>query len=261
MSGSRSHHLCKGRAAWVGVCVGATLALSAPRLNAQEPLVGIRMIATYNPASDARTFEVLEPLSGSEILALQAALARVGGDPGPLDGRLGPGTLGALERFQRERGLRVCGCVTYETIIALALRPLVVQTVIGPAAEAHDIEVILPTGPPPARQELPAVPAAPAVPAGEGAEPTRTQPASHLDAGWWVPVFPLHPPFLEPMRGSGGPGRGKGGDRGGTGGRGGILIGPGATGGGVRTGGVRVISPPARGAPRPAPPRRPRPPK
>ena len=226
------------------------------------PASGIRMVATYDPATDARTFEVLAPLTGSEILALQTALARVGLDPGLLDGRLGPGTRGALQRFQRERGLRVCGCVSYETVVALGLRPLVVQTVIGLSPEAHGIEIILPKGLPPARQARPAAPGTPEArgsPVAQGAGPTQTELPGDTDVGWWVPVFPLHPPFLEPLRGSGRRGKGKGGGRDGVGDRGGILIGPGASGQGVRAGGVRTAPPPSRGTPRSKPPRRPRP--
>jgi hypothetical protein len=250
------------RALWIGVLVAAaplTLAAQQP-----PPATGIRMLARYDPATDVRTFEVLEPMSGSEILALQTALARVGFDPGPLDGQLGRGTRGALERFQRDRGLSPCGCVSYETVVGLGLRPLVLQTVIGSAPEAHGIEVIMPKGPPPAPQPVAAPPGGPEAPGGQGGtgtEPGQAPRYIETGPGWWVPVFPLHPPFLEPIRGSGGRGQGEGRGRGGAGDRGGILIGPGAGGQGVRAGGVRTAPPPSRGAPRPKPPPRPRPPK
>lgn len=216
---------------------------------------GIRMVATFDPATDARTFEVLEPMSASEVLALQSALARAGSDPGPLDARLGPGTRSALERFQRERGLRACGCVTHETVVALGLRPLVVQTIVGSARPVHGVEVILPTGPPPARPTAPTDPAA-----AEPAQPDAPTGYVEVEPGWWIPVFPHHPPVIEPLRGSG-----RRGDRGGAGDRGGILLGPGVADQSP-PGGVRVISPPSRRAPpreapRAAPRRRPPPPK
>jgi hypothetical protein len=233
-------------------------------LNAQQSgsAAGIRMIATYDPASDTRTFEVLGPMSGSEILAVQTALARVGFDPGPLDGQLGRATRGALERFQRDRGLSPCGCVSHETVVGLGLRPLVLQTVIGPGPEAQGIEVIMPKGLPPAPQTQAAAPDATEAPGGQGgvgSEPAQSPRYVETDGGWWVPVFPLHPPFIEPLRGSGGRGQGKGPSRGGVTDRGGIPIGAGTSGQGVGAGGVRTAPPPSRGTPRSRPPPRPRP--
>lgn len=250
-------------ALWIGVLAATVPVTLAAQ---QSPSAsGIRMIAAYDPATDTRTFAVLEPMSGGEILALQTALAQVGFDPGPLDGQLGPGTRRALERFQRDRGLSPCGCVSYETVVGLGLRPLVLQTVIGSSPDALGIEVIMPTGPPPAPQARPTDPEAPTgqgMAAGQTAQPEQGPPLFGTDAGWWVPVYPLHPPFLEPLRGSGGQGKDQG--RGGTDDRGGILIGPGASGQGARPGGVRTVpphrgTPPSRGVPRSKPPPRPRP--
>lgn len=254
----------------VAVEIGLLALFSPLGLGAQhrDPLPpGIRMVAAYDPTTDVRTFASIEPMSGTEILAIQTALANAGTDPGPLDGQLGPGTRRALERFQRQRGLDVCGCVSYETVIALGLRPLVVQTVIGTAPEAHGVEVFLPKGPPPAPRAGPeqsGTPAGQETPAGQGVDPGQVPSYVEREIGWWVPVYPFHSPVLEPLRGTGR--RGPPGDRGpgDRGDRGGILLGPGAGQTGVPggpTGAIRVIRPPSRGAPRPGPPPRPRPPK
>jgi putative peptidoglycan binding protein len=54
---------------------------------------------------------------GSErVRALQRKLARLGFAPGPIDGRYGPVTTKAVERFQGSRGLRVDGIVGAQTL-------------------------------------------------------------------------------------------------------------------------------------------------
>jgi peptidoglycan hydrolase-like protein with peptidoglycan-binding domain len=68
--------------------------------------------------------------SPQNISQLQSALAARGYYTGPIDGRLGAGTMAGLERFQRENGLSVhVGYVTLET-----LRLLGIEGMAGPNA-------------------------------------------------------------------------------------------------------------------------------
>jgi hypothetical protein len=55
------------------------------------------------------------------IASLQRALAEAGHSPGPIDGRLGPQTLSAVQAFQRKKGL-ARGGVTLATLDALGVR-------------------------------------------------------------------------------------------------------------------------------------------
>lgn len=119
------------RRAWVGL-VGA---LVAGVLAAADPAAGQDR---YEATASIRVHEVLDGVSGrvvrtvvedpgpAEILAVQIALARAGYDPHGRDGVLDGRTRRALERFQSDRGLLVCGCLTYETIVALGIRPVVI---------------------------------------------------------------------------------------------------------------------------------------
>jgi hypothetical protein len=55
------------------------------------------------------------------VREIQQALRGAGYDPGPLDGRLGPQTLEAVEAFQRSKDL-ARGGVTLETLRALGIK-------------------------------------------------------------------------------------------------------------------------------------------
>jgi peptidoglycan hydrolase-like protein with peptidoglycan-binding domain len=230
---------------------------------APPPTPGIRVVAHFDPNTDERTFEVLAPLSGSEILSLQEALARMGVDPGARDGQLGPATRAAVTRFQRDRGLGVCGCVSYETVLVLGLRARVVQTVIGPAPDFPQVEVIMPRGvpaPPPsmsgvAPSDGPADPGSEAR-AGQGTDYSPpAPPPGYRGPGIWIPVFPYHPSVLEPIYGF------RPGDRPPPAGdAGGVPFGPDSPRQGLNVPVIRP-SPPARPTPgrpvRPVPPRPP----
>jgi peptidoglycan hydrolase-like protein with peptidoglycan-binding domain len=63
------------------------------------------------------------PTGSSAVRALQRRLAHAGDSPGPIDGRYGPRTEQAVERFQAARGLPVDGIAGGQTLIALTRRP------------------------------------------------------------------------------------------------------------------------------------------
>lgn len=69
-------------------------------------------------------------MRGDDVAELQAALARLGFDPGRTDGIFGPATARALEDFQRNSGLYVDAVCGPDTVHALAL--LARQTGTGP---------------------------------------------------------------------------------------------------------------------------------
>ncbi|MDX1393561.1 MAG: peptidoglycan-binding domain-containing protein [Gemmatimonadota bacterium] len=117
---------------------------TATFVDARPAGAGIRVTAYASLAPERVEHRVASPLSAREILAVQEALAAAGEDPGVRDGRLLDPTVIALNRFQVDAGIEVCGCVSYETVLALGLTPLVVQTVIGPADEP-DVEIIVGT--------------------------------------------------------------------------------------------------------------------
>ena len=59
----------------------------------------------------------LDPLT--EVSGIQARLANLGFDPGPVDGELGPRTQAALQDFQEQHDLEPTGAVDDKTIAAL----------------------------------------------------------------------------------------------------------------------------------------------
>lgn len=95
---------------------------------------GIRVIEVYDPATGDRVRRVTEDLTPSEISAVQRALGGQGYRVSVASGKLNPDTRGALTEFQSDRGLVICGCVSYETVIALGLKPRVSQTLVGTTA-------------------------------------------------------------------------------------------------------------------------------
>ena len=117
---------------------------SATFVDARPAGPGIRVTAYASTAPERVEHRVASPLSAREVLAVQEALAAAGEDPGVRDGRMLDPTVIALNRFQVDAGLEICGCVSYETVLALGLTPLVVQTVIG-TVEEPDVEIIVGT--------------------------------------------------------------------------------------------------------------------
>ena len=61
-----------------------------------------------------------QPHGSEQVRALQQRLVRAGERPGPLDGRFGPLTEAAVERFQAGHGLAVDGIVGRQTATALS---------------------------------------------------------------------------------------------------------------------------------------------
>jgi len=78
---------------------GPTEAAGQPEPEALEP-------ATLRPEAKVASEAAVET---STIGDIQRLLARVGYDPGSLDGQLGPRTRRAIEAYQRDRGLKVDG--------------------------------------------------------------------------------------------------------------------------------------------------------
>jgi hypothetical protein len=103
-----------------------TLATLTAEVAAQEP---IRVVETVNGSTGARQRFVVRDLEAAEIRSVQAALRAQGYVGIGWTGRLDEGTTAGLSRFQRERGLLECGCVSYETVVGLGLLPEVVATV------------------------------------------------------------------------------------------------------------------------------------
>ena len=89
----------------------------------------VRVVEAVSEASGDRQRYVVRDLDDSEIKAVQAALRGEGYIGIGWTGRLDDGTVEGLTRFQRERGLVECGCISYETVVALGLRPEIVATV------------------------------------------------------------------------------------------------------------------------------------
>ena len=108
---------------WLTVCLFGLFPVPA---GAQE---SIRVVEAVRASTGERLRYVIRDLDSREIRALQSALRDVGYVGIGWTGRLDNGTLRGLARFQRERGLVECGCVSYESIVALGLRPEVVATV------------------------------------------------------------------------------------------------------------------------------------
>lgn len=114
------------------------------RVETPTGTAGVRVMSFIQSAGASPSYRVVDPLRSSEVLAIQRALASAGFDPGVLDGLVGPTTRGALSGFQNAAGTTPCGCVDYQTIVGLGLRPLVVQTVIGAAGDEPEVEIVAP---------------------------------------------------------------------------------------------------------------------
>ncbi len=112
-----------------------------------DGIVGPRSAAALN-AKTGTTSAALRPGDGirmnaelARVRVLQRRLARLGFAPGPIDGRYGPLTTHAVERFQSARRLAVTGVVGAGTLHALfTIRrrsPLTVSAQPRPSSQPH----------------------------------------------------------------------------------------------------------------------------
>lgn len=118
-----------------GVVTVAVLA-AAPAARAQDridPAPTVRVVQSADPVTGEIARWVVENPAPAEILRVQVELARAGYDPAVRSGQLDGATRRALSDFQTARGLMICGCLTYETIVALGIRPQVSDLVSGGA--------------------------------------------------------------------------------------------------------------------------------
>jgi peptidoglycan hydrolase-like protein with peptidoglycan-binding domain len=107
-----------GIGAGVGVAVGAVTGLSilegaALGAVAGGLLGGLTSEDTIN-LGDPIWAKDDQPANASAVTRVQAALTRLGYDPGPVDGVMGPKTRIAIERYQRDHNLVVDGRPTME---------------------------------------------------------------------------------------------------------------------------------------------------
>lgn len=100
---------------------------AAPAQNRIDPAPAVRVVESRDPASGQVARWVVENPTPAEVLRIQVELARAGFDPRIRSGVLDGPTRQALSSFQTARGIVICGCLTYETIVALGIRPHVVD--------------------------------------------------------------------------------------------------------------------------------------
>ena len=115
---------------------GIVLSLTAVLPTSSTAQDAVRVVEAMSGTTGDRQRYVVRDLDEVEIKAVQAALREQGYIGIGWTGRLDDGTVEGLGRFQRERGLVECGCISYETIVALGLRPEVVATVSADPAPA-----------------------------------------------------------------------------------------------------------------------------
>lgn len=87
-----------------------------------DGIAGPRTVAALNATPSSALFPGAgyQQTGGSgRVRALQQRLARMGFAPGPIDGRYGPLTTAAVERFQARHRLRIDGIVGKQTLHAL----------------------------------------------------------------------------------------------------------------------------------------------
>jgi peptidoglycan hydrolase-like protein with peptidoglycan-binding domain len=129
------------------IAVLATIfAFSPANVRAQSavaPSTTVRVIEILDPSTGQRVREVSQDLTAGEISRIQRALASAGFDPGRATGALNGTTLVALDRFQSSRSLVRCGCVSYETILALGIHPTVVATIRAPLSRGYGSRVLV----------------------------------------------------------------------------------------------------------------------
>ncbi|MBT8479378.1 MAG: peptidoglycan-binding protein, partial [Gemmatimonadetes bacterium] len=125
-----------GSVSWLraGAAAAVAIAISVyapPPAGAQSSDGDIRVVETVDPVSGARYRQAVYDLTKKEVKAVQRALREDGYNGVGWTGQLDHGTVKALNEFQKDRGLFQCGCVSYETIVALGLKPDVLVTTVA----------------------------------------------------------------------------------------------------------------------------------
>jgi peptidoglycan hydrolase-like protein with peptidoglycan-binding domain len=95
---------------WTPLASMATILLAATAVGAQ--------IGSSSTGASTRTNEAHR----DELKQVQKALTEKGHDPGPVDGRMGPQTIGALKAFQKAHGLTATGQLDASTLAKLDIR-------------------------------------------------------------------------------------------------------------------------------------------
>jgi hypothetical protein len=121
----------------IGLALTAAMPIGGRSQPAVAPTTAIRVIEIVDPASGLSARQVADDLTPAEIARVQRALAAAGFVTGRATGTLNPATRVALGRFQAARGLSRCECVSYETIVALGIRPLVVAAIYAPVQRGY----------------------------------------------------------------------------------------------------------------------------
>lgn len=116
--------------------------------NVIEPAASVRVVETRSRFSGQLVRQVIEDLEPAEVLRVQVELGRAGFDPKFRNGIVNTSTRHALRRFQTARGLRICSCVSYETVIALGIRPQLLiggeSAVVYSQRRDHGLVVVVP---------------------------------------------------------------------------------------------------------------------
>lgn len=150
------------------ILLGATSAAPAQE-GAREGAPHLRAVQVLEPASGAASRTLLRPLTPSERLRIETALAEADLRPGDVDGVFDEGTARALEAFQDEYDLVRCGCASLETVEALGIEVRVVMTEVASSEEevrriargrdagaaartGAGVEIVYPTTPAPASE-------------------------------------------------------------------------------------------------------------
>lgn len=111
----------------VGLAAGTFV--PATRVGAQnriDPAPTVRVVETVDGFTGQLVRWAVDDPTPAEILRVQVELAAAGFDPGVRSGVIDAPTRQALLDFQTARGLVICGCLSYETILALTIRPEIV---------------------------------------------------------------------------------------------------------------------------------------
>ena len=125
-------HISIVRAGIAAVGIAFMLSVPQPAHGQSSSSSGdIRVVETVDPVSGARYRQAVYDLTKKEIKAVQRALREDGYLGVGWTGQLDHGTVKALNELQVERGLYQCGCVSYETVVALGLKPDVQVTTVA----------------------------------------------------------------------------------------------------------------------------------